>query len=113
MTSRIKLEEEKEKLIKGEMEGIQEFNKAREELEQAKIDLAEGEKEYEKAKEDAERELADAWEEIEDGERKIEEIEKAKWYVLDRKSHYSYMDYGGGAADRIDALSKVFPLFLH
>ncbi len=110
LTSRIKLEEEKEKLIKGEMEGIQEFNKAREELEQAKIDLAEGEKEYEKAKEDAERELADAWEEIEDGERKIEEIEKAKWYVLDRKSHYSYMDYGG-AADRIDALSKVFPLF--
>lgn len=36
--------------------------------------------------------------------------EKGKWYVLDRNSHYSYVDYRG-AADRIDALAKVFPVF--
>ena len=33
-----------------------------------------------------------------------------KWYVLDRHSHYSYMDYGS-AADRMGAIAKVFPLF--
>lgn len=33
-----------------------------------------------------------------------------KWIVLDRNSHYSYVDYGG-SADRIDAISKVFPVF--
>lgn len=110
IVSRDRLEEEKRSLILGEKEGIQEINKARAELEQAKEDLAEGEKEYNEGKEEAERELTKAWDEILDGEQKIKEIEKAKWYILDRNSHYSYVDYGG-AADRIDALAKVFPLF--
>ncbi|MDE6475482.1 MAG: ABC transporter permease [Erysipelotrichaceae bacterium] len=36
--------------------------------------------------------------------------QEGKWYVLDRKAHYSYMDYGN-AAQKIDAISRVFPVF--
>lgn len=108
--SRLKLNEEKSNLELGERTGIAKFKKAHVELDKAKVSLADGEKEYLIAKEKAERELDSAWLKIEDGEREIKKIEKAKWYVLDRKSHYSYMDYGG-AADRIDALSTVFPIF--
>ena len=40
----------------------------------------------------------------------IENLNKEEWHVLDRKSHFSYVDYGN-AADKIDAIAKVFPLF--
>lgn len=109
-SSRKQINAEKEKLKTGEEKGKREFKKAREDIEKAKIDLAEGEAEYESSKKEAEEELADALKEIKDGEKEIKKIEKGKWYVLDRKSHYSYVDYGG-AADRIDALAKVFPIF--
>ncbi|MFA5523270.1 MAG: FtsX-like permease family protein [Tissierellales bacterium] len=108
--SREKLEAEKLNLIDKEREGLLEIENAREELEKGKQDLVEGEEEYINAKEKAEKELKDAWEKIQDGERELNKIEKAKWYVLDRNSHYSYVDYGG-AADRIDAISRVFPVF--
>ncbi len=36
--------------------------------------------------------------------------QEPKWYVLDRKAHYSYMDYGS-AAQRMEAISRVFPVF--
>ncbi|MDR7855981.1 FtsX-like permease family protein [Tissierella sp.] len=110
LSSRKALEEEKVKLIEGEETGIAEFKKARRDIEEAKIKLLDGEKEYLEGKNKADKELADAWKKIEDGERKLSKVEKGKWYVLDRDSHYSYVDYGG-AADRIDALSKVFPIF--
>lgn len=109
-SSKKRLEEEKEKLLEGEKTGLKELNKAREELEKSKEDLAKGEEEYLEAKEKAEKELKDAWEEIEKAERDIQNIEKGKWYVLDRNSHYSFVDYKG-AADNIEALSKVFPVF--
>lgn len=108
--SREKLEGEKLNLRDKEKEGILKIEKARKELEKAKIELAKGEKEYITSKEKADKELKEAWEKIQDGERELNKIKKAKWYVLDRKSHYSYMDYGG-AADRIDAISRVFPVF--
>lgn len=54
--------------------------------------------------------LLDAMEDLEKAEADILEIEDGEWYVLDRESHYSYMDYGS-AADRMGAISEVFPLF--
>lgn len=108
--AREKLENEKNNLEKLEMETLVEFRKARAELESAKVDIEKGEKEYLEAKEEADIKLSEAWEKIEDGEKEIKKIEKARWYILDRNSHYSYLDYGG-AADRIDSLAKVFPVF--
>lgn len=43
-------------------------------------------------------------------QEKINEIKKPEWHVLDRTSNYSFVDYGG-AADRINAISQVFPVF--
>ncbi len=108
--SREKLESEKLNLVENEKEGRLEIEKAKEELEKGKKDLAEGEEEFLASKEKADKELKEAWEKIQDGERELNKLKKPKWYVLDRKSHYSYVDYGG-AADRIDAISKVFPVF--
>ncbi len=65
---------------------------------------------YAEAKAGLEKEPSDTWKKTEAAESDLNKIEKGKWYVLDRSSHYSYVDYGG-AADRIDALAKVFPLF--
>ncbi|GFN34430.1 ABC transporter permease [Tepidimicrobium xylanilyticum] len=109
-STRKAIEDERQKLIEGERTGLLEIEKARKDLEKAKEEIQKGEKEYIEAKEEVERELGKAWKEIEDAEEEIEDIEKGKWYVLDRNSHYSYVDYGG-AADRIDALSQVFPVF--
>ncbi len=108
--SRESLEEEKLNLADAEARGIREFSNAREELDQARIDLEVGIQEYNEAKEEVEEELAEAWQDILDAEKEIQDIDQAKWHVLDRESHYSYMDYGG-AADRIDAIAGVFPLF--
>ncbi|MCF6463740.1 ABC transporter permease [Clostridium sp. Cult1] len=110
LSTRKTLEEERQKLIEGERTGLLEIEKAKEDLKKAKEDLAKGEEEYLKSKAEAKEELEKAWEEIEDAEKEIKDIEKGKWYVLDRNSHFSYVDYGG-AADRIDALSQVFPVF--
>lgn len=110
IASREKLEQEKLNLKIKENEGRSEIEKAKKELEKSKADLAKGEEEYIKAKEKADEELKKAWEKIQDGEEEIKKINKAKWYVLNRKSHYSYVDYEG-AADRIDAISRVFPVF--
>ena len=37
-------------------------------------------------------------------------VPKAEWFILDRNSHYSYMDYGNSAAS-IEAIARVFPVF--
>lgn len=34
------------------------------------------------------------------------------WYVYDRESHFSYIDYKS-CADRMDAIAKVFPVFFY
>jgi len=110
ISSKQQLDIEKDNLNNGEKRGIAEFRKAQEEFQRGKMELLDAEEEYKTSKEKAEKELSDAWSKIEDAQTDLNKIEKGKWYVLDRNSHYSYVDYGG-AADSIDALAKVFPLF--
>ncbi len=105
-----RLKNEKEKLISQEEKGERELQNARDELAEARADLEEGEKEYKEEKQKAEEELDKALAKIEKGERDLKKIEEAQWYVLDRNKHYSYVDYGD-AANRIDALAKIFPVF--
>ncbi len=122
--ARTKIEDEKENLVQAEKQGRQELDsgrrqleegkqelaQARIEVEEARVELEEGRTDYEEGKQEAYEELEDAREKIADAKREVRKIEKASWHILDRESHYSYVDYGG-AADRIDALAKVFPLF--
>ena len=105
-----KMSQEEQKLIENEKKGKKELDSNKIKIEKGKRDLLKAEEEYNKAERETTEKLEEAWEKIEQGERDIRKIEKAKWHVLDRKSHYSYVDYEG-AADRINALSKVFPVF--
>lgn len=109
-SSRTKLEKEKLNLKQQKNKAIAGFKDGRDKIESGKKDLLKGEEQYKSSKAKADKEIAKAKEKIDKGEKDLENIKKAKWYVLDRKSHYSYVDYGE-SANRIDALSKVFPVF--
>lgn len=80
------------------------------ELEQAKRDadreLADAQKELD----DAKAEIDDAQKEIDDAQKEIDEIEPPDWYVLPRSDNPGWSGFGSDA-DRIAAISGVFPFF--
>ncbi|HEY5523757.1 MAG TPA: FtsX-like permease family protein, partial [Clostridium sp.] len=104
------LETQRATLIAGKAQGEKEIAAGRNKIAAGKTEMLKGEEEYNKSKVGGEEALAKASDEIKKGEAKIAEIAKPTWYVLDRTSHYSYVDYGG-SADRIAAIAKVFPVF--
>ncbi|WP_317273864.1 MULTISPECIES: FtsX-like permease family protein [Clostridium] len=104
------LNENKAKLERSKIEAENQFASAKIELENGKIELENGKKEYEESKEKFEKEIAAAEAKIIKAENDIKAIEEPSWYVLDRNSHYSYVDYKNNA-DSIDKLAKVFPVF--
>ncbi|MDD2376919.1 MAG: ABC transporter permease [Clostridia bacterium] len=60
-------------------------------------------------KNDSTQEFATAEKEIQDAKDKIGSLPKVTWHVLDRKMNVGYVEYEN-AADRMDAISKVFPI---
>ncbi len=70
--------------------------------------LADGKKEYEDGKKEAEEKISDAKEELADAQKTLDDLEEPEWYVLDRNSIQSYVEYGMDA-ERIGAIGKVFP----
>lgn len=86
------------------------FASAEEELRKGREELEKGKSEYESAKLKAEEEIAKGEKEIAKGEKNLKNIDMPKWYVLDRNTNYSYVDYEN-SANSIDAIAKVFPLF--
>ncbi len=64
-----------------------------------------------KANEELNAETLKANEQLIRAEDKIERLSQPSIYVLDRSKLYSYADYAM-TADRMDALSKLFPIFL-
>lgn len=94
-------------------------DKAQTEFKNAQVTIDKNEKELEENKNilineenDGLAKLKEAKEKLDKAQKDIDEIAKPKWYVLNRNSHYSYMDYGG-AADRMDGIAKVFPVFFY
>ena len=88
----------------------QQFRDAQQTLDDGWAAYDKGVDELAKNRRITDEQLLDAMEELENAEADILEIEDCEWYVLDRESHYSYMDYGS-AADRMGAIAEVFPLF--
>lgn len=86
------------------------FAEAENKLILGEIEYHEGISLLEEEKKIAEESFNDAKEELEKAEADLQKIDDCEWFVLDRHSHYSYMDYGS-AADRMAAIAKVFPLF--
>jgi len=108
--SKVKLENEKINLAKIEEETLKEFKKAEADIENGKSKIKAGEEELARGKEEAEIKFREAKNKIDEAEIQIKDIKEPKWYVLDRNSNYSFVDYGG-SADRINAIAQVFPLF--
>lgn len=104
------LNESKVKLESSKNEAEDQFAKAKLDLENAKVELEKGKKEYEESKDKFDKEIASAEAKIIKAENDIKAIDEPSWYVLDRNSHYSYVDYKNNA-DSIDKLAKVFPVF--
>lgn len=106
----ITLEEETDKANKEIRDGETELNDGILEYEDGLKELKEGEEEYLKAKEDAEKELNDAALKIADAEKEIADLEKPKWYVLDRNSNVSYLSFAVNV-EKVADVAKVFPIF--
>lgn len=100
---------EKEMIIAKNTADI-EFAKAQKKIDQGQTKLIDGQLELEKQKNEGQDKLDEAYQAIIKAEKDIEAIDEAQWYILDRNSHYSYRDYGS-AADRMDNIAQVFPVF--
>ncbi|TDT62861.1 putative ABC transport system permease protein [Fonticella tunisiensis] len=108
--SKTQLDNEKKTLEASKSKALKELAAARKKLDSSKWELQKGEEEYERQKRESDEKLADARRKIADGEKEISKLEKPKWYVLDRNMHMDFVDYEK-AADRIDAIARVFPAF--
>ena len=107
---KVKLQQEKAKLENSRKTAIEEFAKGRRELANSKKEYEKGYREYIEAKEDSDKEIEEAREEIAKAEEELKDIEKPEWYVIKRSQTRDYIDYEM-AADRIDAVARVFPVF--
>jgi len=79
------------------------------ELEDAKKTLEKKELEYKDAVLVAKEKITDGKQKIADAEEKLSNIEYPKWYVLDRNSIQTYVEYGQDS-ERIGNIGKVFPV---
>ncbi len=102
-------QKEKE-LADGEKQAEAQFAAAEKRLASGERAYIEGKVELAQGKKNAQEELDIAKEKLTKAKADIEALTPPEWYVLDRHSHYSYMDYGS-VADRMDGIAKVFPLF--
>lgn len=90
-------------------EGEEALAQARQELEDGEEEIAQAKADYAEAEREAEDQISDARAEIDDAQQEVEEIEMPEWYVLDRQSVQSYVEYDNDA-DRIGAIGTVFPV---
>lgn len=81
----------------------------RDQLEAGRRELADAQSEYQAGKAEAEAELDEAQAAIEEAQAEIDSLEPPTWYVLGRDTNTGYADFTADA-DRIEAISIVFPL---
>ena len=102
----------KAKLVKAEKD-IKDSEKLlsekEDELKDAKTTLAEKEDEYKDGVRTADKEFADAREKIRDAEKELDDVDYPEWYVLDRNTIQTYVEYGQDS-ERIGNIGKVFPV---
>lgn len=97
----------------------QEADNGKKELEEAKQKIAETKLEIEDANaeiseheteiEDAKKKVSDAEADIATGKDELAKVEYPEWYVLDRNSIQTFVEYGLDA-ERIGAIGKLFPV---
>ncbi len=104
------VEEGQKQLDDAKITAEKELKAAQKKIDDGYVELEEGRKTFEEEKKKGEQKLQDGYEDLVRAKDEIERIEKAQWYVLDRNSHYSYVDYQG-AIERMDAIAVIFPVF--
>ena len=117
--------ENEQKLIDGQQQiddAQKEIRKNERKLKDAEEELADGRKEYEDAKQEfddaqaefdeksvsARADIDEAKQKVADAEEELADLSVPEWYVLDRESIQSYVEYGMDT-DRIGAIGQVFP----
>lgn len=117
--------ENEQTLLDGQAEiddAWEEIADAERELEDARQELEDGKAEYEDALQEyqdaqaefdeksaeAEADIADARQQIADAQQELDDLEVPEWFVLDRESIQSYVEYGMDT-ERIGAIGQVFP----
>lgn len=90
--------------------GDADIKKAEADIRDAEQKLADGEKEYADAKREADEKIADAEQKIADAQRDIDDLDKAEWYVTDRRDTVSFMSYKSNS-EKVAAIATVFPIF--
>ncbi|MCI9313021.1 MAG: FtsX-like permease family protein [Erysipelotrichaceae bacterium] len=104
------LAQKEQELIQGEQQAKQEFAQAQERLNNGQKEYISAKVRLTQEKENGQKELDIAQAKLEKGKADLEDLQAPQWYILDRHSHYSYMDYGS-VADRMEGIAKIFPLF--
>ena len=68
--------------------------------------------EYQGALSELDDSFADARQELEKSEAELSELEMPRWYFGDRFSNTGYTTFSGDV-EKVEALSKVFPVFFY
>lgn len=109
--SEVQIQGEEKKLETSRKSALAQFKSAHKKLKSGRAELLKGEEDYEKGKKESEEKIADAKEKIAKAEKQVRDIKEPVWYVLGRDTNIGFMEYGS-AADRINAIAEVFPVFL-
>ncbi|WP_455543679.1 FtsX-like permease family protein [Intestinibacter sp.] len=105
-----KIKQSEAKLQQSEITANLEIEKAEQKIKNGEKEIQQGQSTLDEKKQEADEKLSKAEKEIEDAQNQIDNIEHPTWYVLDRDSHRSFVEYEG-CANSIDALAKIFPVF--
>ncbi|MGI6094281.1 MAG: FtsX-like permease family protein [Lachnospiraceae bacterium] len=106
------LEAGKQKLQSGISEynrGVNQLSDAKNTLQESEQELLDAKEEFLKEKEDADEKIADAKAEIADAQKELDELKEPEWYILDRNTIATFVEYGQNSL-RIEAIAKVFPV---
>lgn len=107
--SKVELEKKENLLKQSKSSAYKKIENAKAELQKAKKKIADGEEELKKNKIEFEEKIAKANQELKEAKDKILEIEKAKWYVLDRNANSGYVGFIQDSKS-IENIGKVFPV---
>lgn len=90
-------------------DGEEQIADAKTVLQESEEELSDGWETYNREAEDAQQQIADGEADLEKAKNDLEDLEMPEWYVLDRNSIQTFVEYGQNA-DRVEAIGNVFPV---
>lgn len=106
------LDTTKKETMKKISDGRSEIEKGKVELEKAKSEIEVKEAEFLEKKQEANTKLEDAQRELDKARDQIDKIEKAKWYIRDRKDNTGYTNIMD-AIKTMTNIARLFPIIFY